>query len=266
MRSNLKARLIDSHCHLDFPQFEGDLAAVIAQAQDKGVEKFVVPACGTFNWQKVVAISKQYDAVYYALGLYPYFMDKHSESDIQLLDAQLAERSDKCVAVGECGLDFFVEQQVKGQQQQIELLAMQLMLANKHHLPVIIHCRKAQQTMVKLLKQANLTTGGVIHGFSGSYQEAMDYIKLGYYIGVGSTITYLRAKKTRQTISKLPLRYLVLETDAPDMPLNGYQGQKNRPERVAEVLNELILLRSESEQTVAEQVFENSKTVFTNCE
>ncbi len=108
MRSNLKARLIDSHCHLDFPQFEDDLAAVIAQAQDKGVEKFVVPACGTFNWQKVVAISKQYDAVYYALGLHPYFMDKHSESDIQLLDAQLAERSDKCVAVGECGLDFLL--------------------------------------------------------------------------------------------------------------------------------------------------------------
>jgi len=255
-------KLFDTHCHLDFEQFSADLDDVISRARSKGVDKFLIPACTKRNWSNVAEISQRYRGVYYALGLHPYFTDKHSDSDLDLLEQAIRNRDNKCVAVGECGLDF-----VKGddRERQMLLLDAQLDLAIQYHLPVILHCRGAHQQMIKLLKQKKLSCAGVIHGFSGSYEQAMDYIRLGYYIGVGSTITYLRARKTRNTISKLPLANLVLETDAPDMPLSGYQGEKNVPERVLNVLNELNVLRNEPEQTVADVLYQNSLSVFTIC-
>lgn len=255
-------KLFDTHCHLDFEQFSTDLDDVIQRARKQGVDKFLLPACTQSNWSNVAEISRRYKGVYYALGLHPYFTEQHSDSDLALLDQELKIRDDKCVAIGECGLDF-----VKGndRERQMLLLDAQLDLAIQYDLPVILHCRGAHQQMIKLLKQKKVPRAGVIHGFSGSYEQAMDYIRLGYYIGVGSTITYLRARKTRNTISKLPLANLVLETDAPDMPLSGYQGEKNVPERVLNVLNELNVLRSESEQTVADALYQNSLLVFTIC-
>ncbi|WCE29139.1 TatD family hydrolase [Vibrio sp. SCSIO 43137] len=255
-------KLFDTHCHLDFEPFSADLDDVISRARNKGVDKFLIPACSKSNWRNVAEISQRYSGVYYALGLHPYFTDKHSDSDLDLLEQAIRNRDNKCVAVGECGLDF-----VKGndRERQILLLDAQLDLTIQYELPVILHCRGAHQQMIKLLKQKKLPCAGVIHGFSGSYEQAMDYIRLGYYIGVGSTITYLRARKTRNTISKLPLANLVLETDAPDMPLSGYQGEKNVPERVLNVLNELNVLRNEPEQTVADTLYKNSLSVFTIC-
>lgn len=259
----MSTRLFDTHCHLDFDVFNSDLDTVISRAQSQGVDLFLIPGCGKSNWQKVMTISERYDDIYYALGLHPYYTDAHQENDILLLDELLAKQNEKCVAIGECGLDFVHNSE---QERQMFFFEAQLVLANKYNLPVILHNRKAHQTMIKMLKRKKVLKGGVIHAFSGSYEQAMDFIKLGYYIGVGSSITYLRAKKTRKTISELPLDRLVLETDAPDMPLSGFQGQKNLPERVIKVLNELNVLRSESEQTVADQVLKNSKALFTICE
>jgi len=256
----VRHKLFDTHCHLDMDEFQDDLPAVLQRAKEKGVEKFIVPSCGSFNWDKAAVLSRQHRDIYYALGMHPYFTQEHNPDDLVELDNRLASAPTKCIAVGECGLDFFKHD--SDEDKQIVLFDAQLELANKHDLPVILHCRKAHQEMIKRLKQTKVARTGVIHAFSGSYEQAMDFIKLGYYIGVGSTITYFRAKKTRETVSKLPLEYLVLETDAPDMPLSGYQGQRNVPERVLNVLNELIVLRSEPEQTVAEQVFKNSHFLF----
>jgi TatD DNase family protein len=113
-----------------------------------------------------------------------------------------------------------------------------------------------------MLRRHNLPRTGVVHGFAGSYQQAEAFIKLGYYIGVGGTITYPRASKTRQVMARLPLASLLLETDAPDMPLAGFQGQPNRPERLPDTFQVLCSLREEPPQLIAESIYRNSQTLF----
>ena len=161
-----------------------------------------------------------------------------------------AQADDRCVAVGECGLDFAVAD--VNRDQQLQWLQAQLQLANEHHLPVILHCRKAFPELLTLLRQHLPKMGGVYHGFSGSYQQATQLVDLGIKIGVGGTITYSRAQKTRATIAKLPLSALLLETDAPDMPVAGYQGQPNRPERLVDIATVLAEIRGESYAHIAQ--------------
>lgn len=227
--------IIDSHCHFDFAPFSENPAQAWAQAQRAGVKAMVIPTVGRSNWQKVAKLCQQFAGLYYGLGLHPFFSDQHAVDVEADLAALLIEATDdkRCVAVGECGLDFAVVNVDREQQQH--WLQVQLQLANAHALPVILHCRKAFPELLKLLRQHPLAAGGVYHGFSGSYQQAMQLVDLGIKIGVGGTITYNRAQKTRTAIAKLPLSVLVLETDAPDMPISGYQGQPNRPERLVDI-------------------------------
>ncbi|MDV7104699.1 TatD family hydrolase [Vibrio sp. TH_r3] len=255
-------RLFDTHCHLDRADFCSDdaFAQQLQMAQSVGVDKFLIPGCGAFNWDKIEQLCSTYPDLYFSLGLHPYYIDQHLDQHLILLDAKLSKKHEKCVAIGECGLDFY--QTRNDEQLQKHYVVEQIRLANKYQLPLILHSRKSHQDMIKLLKQHPLEGKGIIHAFTGSYQQALDYINLGFYIGVGGSITYSRAKKTRKTISLLPLESLVLETDSPDMPLNGYQGEKNHPKNLPITLNELILLRSESEQTVAKQVYDNSLLAY----
>lgn len=145
-------------------------------------------------------------------------------------------------------LDFAIAD--ANQDQQISIFVAQLQLANRFELPVIMHCRKAFPELLRELRQNTPIAGGVYHGFSGSYQQAKQLIDLGIKIGVGGTITYRRANKTRSTIAALPLDALLLETDAPDMPVAGFQGEPNRPDRLVNVLDELSAIRTETEQEI----------------
>ena len=142
------------------------------------------------------------------------------------------------------------------------LLDDQLRLAKRYDLPVILHSRRTHDKLALHLKRAALSRTGVVHGFAGSLQQAQRFVELGYYIGVGGTITYERASKTRDVMARLPLSSLLLETDAPDMPLNGYQGQPNRPERVAQVFNTLCELREEDAETIAHTIIDNTRRLF----
>ncbi|USD64756.1 TatD family hydrolase [Vibrio sp. SCSIO 43136] len=259
--------MIDTHCHLDLVARQKNLEIVINEALQAGVTHFIVPGINQDNWAELIKLGEKHAQIYYAFGFHPLFLGGINDNSIQRLKWQLEESfrlSQKCVAVGECGLDFF-----QGKEQvdeQISLLEQQILLANQFKLPVILHSRKAHQEMIQSLKRTQPDYGGVVHGFSGSYQQAMDYINLGLKIGVGGVITYPRANKTRQTIARLPLESLVFETDAPDMPLSGYQGVPNEPKRVAEVLTSLNTLRTEQKQTIASQVKENSKLLFGICD
>jgi TatD DNase family protein len=263
--SKSRSPLFDTHCHLDFAPFQHDLSAEIETSRAAGVEKIFIPSVGQWNWDKVAQISERYPGIYYGLGMHPYFFDRHSCEQMDVLDSRLQwlmqnKNHDGCVAVGECGLDFALAEY--NEAGQLALFEQHINLAKKYRLPLVLHCRKAHQLMVTMLKKAQLPAGGVLHGFSGSYQQAKSFVDLGFYIGVGGTITYPRANKTRNTIAALPLDCLVLETDAPDMPLFGYQGEPNHPEMVKKVLNELIVLRKEGEQTVASRVWLNGNELF----
>ncbi|WLI75558.1 TatD family hydrolase [Kosakonia sp. H02] len=253
-------RFIDTHCHFDFDPFTGNEAASIARAADAGVERIIVPAIAARYFERVCNLAHQHTALYAALGLHPIVVEEHTEQSLQRLEQCLAAKPDKVIAIGEIGLDLYRDNPQFERQQQ--LLDAQLQLAKRFELPVILHSRRTHDKLAMHLKKQSLPRTGVVHGFAGSLQQAQRFVDLGYYIGVGGTITYPRASKTRDVMARLPLSALLLETDAPDMPLNGFQGQPNRPEQAANVFETLCELRPEAPDVIADALFNNTHHLF----
>lgn len=255
-------RFIDTHCHLDFPPFNTAFAETLALATASGVEKIIAVAVTAQRFEQVMALSEQAAIVYSALGLHPVWINQHQPHDLELLERQVSRRANKLVAIGEIGLDSYTPELRACLSRQIHYLQQQLNFAKIYRLPVILHSRGTHEALAKILRQQQLPCTGVIHGFTGSYQQGKQFIDLGYCIGVGGTISYARANKTRNAIAKFPLQSLILETDSPDMPLQGYQGQANRPERILQVFQHLCELRSESPEIVCQQLWHNSLRTF----
>lgn len=253
-------RFVDTHCHFAFPPFTGDEEQSIAKAAEAGVQAIIVPSVEAAYFSRVLDLSTRHPALYAALGLHPIVIERHRDEDIERLDQIVQTAGDKLVAIGEIGLDLYREEPHFERQQTI--LDAQLRLAKRHDLPVILHSRRTHDKLAMHLKRIDLPRKGVVHGFSGSLQQAQRFIELGYKIGVGGTITYPRASKTRDVMAQLPLSALLLETDAPDMPLNGFQGQPNRPEQAARVFATLCELRKETEEAIASALLENTRSVF----
>ncbi|MCE9890855.1 TatD family hydrolase [Kluyvera intermedia] len=255
-------RFIDTHCHFDFPPFTDNEAASLMQAALAGVDKIIVPAVEAERFAQVMALAASHAPLYAALGLHPIVVERHDEQSLEQLEMHLAAKPEKLVAMGEIGLDLYRENPQFERQQF--LLDAQLQLAKRYDLPVILHSRRTHDKLALHLKRHNLPRTGVIHGFAGSLQQAERFVQLGYKIGVGGTISYPRASKTRDVMARLPLEALVLETDAPDMPLNGFQGQPNRPERVADVFTHLCALRDEPPEQIAQALHDNTYALFSN--
>ncbi|BDH47212.1 metal-dependent hydrolase [Salmonella enterica subsp. enterica serovar Choleraesuis] len=253
-------RFIDTHCHFDFPPFSGLEESSLASAASAGVEKIIVPAVSAEYFPRVLALADKHQALYAALGLHPIVVEQHSDHSLEALDKLLATRPRKLVALGETGLDLYRDNPLFDR--QCDLLSEQLKLAQRYNLPLILHSRRTHDKLAMLLRRHPVARTGVIHGFAGSLQQAERFVDLGYAIGVGGTITYPRASKTRDVMARLPLNSLLLETDAPDMPVNGWQGQPNRPERITEVFRSLCELRPESPQVIADALWANSQRIF----
>lgn len=240
--------LIDAHCHLDFSQFDNDRAEVYEAAEAVGVRHFIVPGTTRVRWQRVLSLGERADTSV-CLGLHPYFLDQHQQSDLAALDQLLSEHPD-VVAVGECGIDGRFKDTLET---QWHFFDAQLKLAKQHALPVVVHCVQANDQVAKRLRQLALPKGGLIHAFSGSIEQATNFLDLGFMLGLGGGITYERAKRLRRAIKALPNGAFVLETDSPDMPLSGYQGQRNEPSRIIEVCAAVAQLRMQTKDEVAEQ-------------
>ncbi|MCZ4674739.1 metal-dependent hydrolase [Citrobacter sedlakii] len=256
----MSLRFIDTHCHFDFPPFTGDERASLQRACAAGIEKIIVPATEAANFARVLALAERFVPLYAALGLHPIVIEQHADDGLERLQQVLDDHPAKVVAVGEIGLDLYREDPRFDRQEQI--LEAQLKLAKRYDLPVILHSRRTHDKLAMHLKRQNLPRTGVVHGFAGSFQQAERFVQLGYRIGVGGTITYPRASKTRDVIAQLPLTALLLETDAPDMPLNGFQGQPNRPEQAAKVFDALCELRPEPADVIADALYRNTTALF----
>ncbi|RRS10567.1 TatD family deoxyribonuclease [Pseudoalteromonas sp. J010] len=253
-----KLAFIDSHCHLDFNELAAGLATHIKAAQSAGVERFIVPGVTLTQSQRLLEFKTDHPECAIAAGLHPYFIDKHHDSDMANL-AQYAKlnRAQLC-AIGECGIDATCEALA----QQVSLFEAHVRLSNLLELPLIVHHRKSHHLIAAVFKRIKPKFGGVIHAFSGSKQQAEYYISQDFKLGVGGTITYPRGEKTAQIISQLPLESLVLETDAPSMPLNGYQGKVNTPKRVVEVFEKLCEYRPETPNLLGAMLYQNTKQLF----
>ena len=256
-------KFIDTHCHLDFSCFDADRAALISRLINKGIVAAVVPGVSADNWSAVLDLAANHAMIYPALGIHPCFLEQTQKPDLDQLAVLIETNRNNIVAVGECGLDFVVAGNDEQRERQHYFFEAQLSLAKQFELPVILHQRKSHDLILRALRKSRLPQGGVIHAFSGSYQQAMQYIELGFKLGIGGTITYDRAMKTREVISKVPLDALVLETDAPDMPIYGRQGERNSPEYIGEVFAVLTLLRNESPSEIEQQLLATSVALFT---
>lgn len=256
----MNPRFVDTHCHFDFAPFVGDEAQSLRQASAAGVEKIIVVSVDASRFAGVMALAERWQPLYAALGTHPMAVAEFDDSHLEMLENHLKPRSEKLVAIGEIGLDLFMDNPQFDRQQA--MLSAQLQLARQYDLPVILHSRRTHDRLAMQLRQFDLPRRGVVHGFAGSEQQALAFVRAGYAIGVGGTITYPRARKTRHAIARLPLSALLLETDAPDMPVQGFQGQSNRPERLLMIWQSLCEIRDEPPQQIAETLRENTRRLF----
>jgi TatD DNase family protein len=217
------ARWIDTHCHLDAPEFGHDVAAVRARAAQQGVLHCVLPAVEVAHFDTVRRLAHEFGDSY-ALGIHPLYVGHAADEDLARLDAALTEhRADpRLVAVGEIGLDYFVPELCGSplRERQEFFYIEQLKLARKHGLPVILHVRRSADKLLQGLRAIGNGTPwqGIAHAFNGSLQQAQAFIALGFKLGFGGALTYERAQQLRRLATTLVLDSIVLETDAPDMP------------------------------------------------
>ena len=250
----------DTHCHLDFAVFDPCRDLLMQEARGLGIDRILVPGVQLTDFQKIIQLQRQWPSqIAIALGLHPCFIHCHPENAVAELSQQLEQHSGIC-AVGEIGLD--AREGMAPEAVQVMLLEAQFKLARQMNLPVILHVVKAHDRMLSLLRRYALPKGGVVHAFSGSAEHAKQYAKLGFKLGFGGAISYARAHKQHRLVRELPLEWILLETDAPDMPLEGYQDQPNSPLSVVKVAEVIAELRGLSLQTVAEQTQFNAMGLF----
>lgn len=255
-------RYIDTHTHLDCPDFDADRDKVISNAKSVGVERILVMGITASNWDRLWQLVLSDTALFGAFGLHPIFLDAHQDEHIDGLQQRLATLVDhpQCCAVGEIGLDYFLPELNRERQQA--LLEAQLQLASDFNLPALLHVRRAHAPMIATLKRFGLQRTGIVHAFSGSREEAQEYIKLGFKLGLGGAATWPQAKRLRRTLAELPLSSLVLETDSPDMAPSFQAYQRNSPEFLPEICRQLAELRGETAETLARACLNNSCELF----
>lgn len=249
--------LFDSHCHIDVADFDADRGDVLARTRAAGVGEMLVPAVEASTWDKLLALCRAEPGLYAALGLHPVYADQHHDEHLALLARHLKEHPPR--AVGEIGLDYFVPGLDRARQQV--LFEGQLRLAREAQLPVILHVRKSHDQILATLRRIRVV-GGIAHAFNGSLQQAQQFIELGFKLGFGGTLTYDRALKIRALARALPLESLVLETDAPDIPLATHRGERNSPEYLPECLAALAAVRNEDPTLLAAATTRNARAVL----
>ncbi len=260
MNTALLPALFDSHCHLDLPELWQDWPLHWQQAKEAGVQACLIPAVQQSAWLPLLAFKQQQPDFYIALGIHPWWAKAHSMQALTELDGLLAQQSAQICAVGEIGLDYAIAADTFAIQQQ--LFAAQLALAGQYQKPVILHHRKSMVQLLAELKRQKFQQGGILHAFSGSPEQGQDFLDLGFKLGIGGTISYQRSQKTQNAVRRLPLSAFVLETDAPAMPLYGFQGQVNSPKQLALVFQHFCSLRPERPEEIAKTLWQNTLEVL----
>jgi TatD DNase family protein len=243
---------IDTHCHLDAAEFGDTQAELVGAAHAAGVNRIVVPSVARENFGIVRELCERYPGCAPAYGIHPMYTDNAHPDDLVALRDYLAQPD--TVAIGEIGLDFFIDHYDRARQEYF--FVEQLKLAQEFDLPVLLHIRRAQDIVLKHLRQQKVR--GIAHAFNGSRQQADEFIKLGFKLGFGGAMTYSRATRLRELAATLPLDSIVLETDAPDIPPDFLErGQPNKPEYIPRIAQTLAEFRGISIEEIARITTEN---------
>jgi len=259
-----KSMWLDTHCHLDAPEFLTDLGQIIENAHVAGIRGILLPAVQANDFEAVKGLVHTYKDripyLVYTLGIHPLYTDRAKEEDLKTLDQAVTEALDDphFVGIGEIGLDYFVPD--LDPHRQAFFFDAQLDLAQKKNLPVILHVRRSQDMILKALRQRSLS-GGIAHAFNGSYQQAEQFIDLGFKLGFGGAATYERALQIRRLLKELPLEAIVTETDSPDIPpawLKDEPVRRNEPAYLPRIAQVLAGLRGIAERDLADAVIQNA--------
>lgn len=255
-------RIIDSHSHLDADAFDHDRDEVLARAHAAGVDRQIVAATQADEWPKLRTVCRHHDGLFAAYGLHPMFLPAHRDAHL----AQLREwiEREQPVAIGECGLDYFVDGLDRDAQQHF--FEAQVQLAAEFDLPLIVHARRAMDAVTATIRRIGAQHDGglrgVVHSFSGSQQQAEKLWQLGFRLGLGGPVTYPRAQRLRKLAAGMPLQWLLVETDSPDQPGADDRGQRNEPARVVAVLETIAGLRNIALTELAAATTANAERLF----
>lgn len=244
----------DSHCHL-YDEYYEDIDSIIKLSLENSVYRFINNGCDSKSNSEVLEKINKYSNMYGALGIHPEYVDKYNLEDIKFIENNLS--NEKIIAIGEIGLDYYYTKDNKNE--QIKLLEMQLELAEKYNIPVIVHSRDATGDTINILKKYKVN--GIIHSFSGSLETAREYIKMGYLLGVNGVITFKNAH-IKDVIKEIPLEYLVLETDSPYLTPVPFRGKQNNPSHILDIAKFICELKDISLEELSIITENNFDTLF----
>ncbi|MBR5503903.1 MAG: TatD family hydrolase [Methanobrevibacter sp.] len=246
--------IIDTHCHIYNSEME-NAEEIIREAAKNDIH-LILNGLDAKSNEEVLRLSENHENIYAALGYFHSFAEEITDEDISLLDKQL--ENDNVIAVGEIGLDYYHTKDNKDK--QIELFEKMLSLSEKHSLPVIVHSRKALQDTYDILEKHDVV--GSLHSYQGSAEMAEEFIKLGFYIGIGGPITHKNNKKVKKMLKKIGIEHVLIETDSPYMTPEEKRGEKNTPLNLKYIIRKIAEELDIEESEVKEITTENAKRLF----
>jgi TatD DNase family protein len=251
--------LVDSHSHLEMPEFKKDLKEVIQRAKTSGVEYIFTVGTEPKDWNRAIEIAHSHPSVYVILGVHPHNVKEIDEETYPTLKKLCAD--DKVRAYGEIGLDFY--RNLSPRDVQLKRFREQIQLGKELHLPIVVHDREAHKETLEILKSEKADEhGGIIHCFSGDYEMARECIEMGFYISIPGTITFKNAGRFQEIIRNLPLESLLVETDAPFLAPVPFRGKRNEPSYVRYTAQKVAEIKRISLDRVAEVTTENALRVY----
>ena len=254
--------IIDTHIHLDDNRYDEDLDAVMDRAREGGVQRFIIPGADPSTLDKAVSIAERYGDVYFAIGVHPY--DKEAFFG---LDFEKYVHHEKCVAIGECGLDYFRlegsdEEKAEEKRVQKEVFVAQIELAKKYKKPLIVHIRDASNDSKTLLLEHNASeVGGVLHCFNAD-EQLLSLAEKGFYFGIGGVLTFKNARKLVQVLPKIPKEKLIIETDGPYLTPTPHRGERNEPLYTTFVAQKMAELLDMSVKDIEDLTTKNALKLF----
>jgi len=261
MVSEISVGLVDSHAHIQGPEFAADVAQVIEQARAVGVERIIVVggAGDLSSNDAALELAKSFSGLYATVGMHPHDAKEVSDKDLERLD-ELA-RSPQVVAIGETGLDFYYNHSPR--QIQIKLFCRFIHMARETGLPLVVHNREAQREVVELLRREGKgDLRGVVHCFTGNYEAAREILDIGFYLSFTGIITFKNADSLRDVVRKLPLNRVLVETDSPYLAPVPHRGKRNEPAHVRFVAQTIAAVRGIRLEEVAEATSNNARNLF----
>ena len=249
-------KIIDTHCHLDMEEFDRDRDEVIKRSLEGGVEAIVIPSTKKSDYDRERELSKEYPIIFYMVGVHPHDAKTADKESYELALEHL--KNERCVGVGEIGLDYYYNHSPKDVQK--EVFANFLDIAKEYDVPVSIHCREAEDDLVDIL-MSKKGVRGVIHCFTGSERLLEAGLELGLFFGIGGVLTF-KNSRLKDVIHKVPLEFVVFETDAPYLAPVPKRGKRNEPLYIRYVIEKMAELLDEDREKIAEAGYNNAKSVF----